>query len=484
MKKIISILILTLMLFACSSGSSSVETGEIGRETETTVDTRNPREIIREDLPEIDFEGYEFRIMVADADTFSFDVFAIEETGEKLNDATYRRDQRVSERFGVTIVYYQAGARGELGNKAYASIMAGDDTFDVIKVVPWSADKLAKEDMFLSWNEIPYVDLDKPWWNQSIRYQLAVGDRTLWMNSDMSVNDYASAQCYLFNKNLFDSFDFEYPYQLVKDFKWTRETLEGYIKVAPIDLNGDGEFKLDDDMFGISMHAHGMANFVYMWSSQVMSKDKDNLPYLNLNTERTVAIINQVYEWVYEKKHINIHSDVVIITPPAINAFQASRLLLMPTMIGDVKVMRDMEADFGILPFPMWDENQDHYRHYANPSTTYLAIPYIAPNIERTGIVMEALSAEGYRTIIPEYYDVVLKVRDTRDDESELSIDLIQKSIFFDISHFYGGSLGSYSDFPVAILYNSKSNDFASYYAKKENAALLEVEKFIELMTK
>jgi len=143
-----------------------------------------------------------------------------------------------------------------------------------------------------------------------------------------------------------------------------------------------------------------------------------------------------------------------------------------------------MEADFGILPFPMWDEIQESYRSYANPSAPSFAIPSTVSNLERTGIIMEALSAEGYRTIIPEYYDVILKVRDTRDDESELSIDFIGGNLFFEITFFYSLSFTSINSALVPLLFTSKSKDFVSYYTKTENAALTQIEKFIGIMTK
>ncbi|MCL2519252.1 MAG: hypothetical protein FWF15_11885, partial [Oscillospiraceae bacterium] len=130
-KKVISIFILTALILsvtACKADTSSDETKSAVRDTMPEIEIKNPRELIREDLPVKDYGGYDFRIMLADEDIYSFDVIPTEQNGDRLNDATYMRDQLVSERFGVKITHYQAGSRDDLGNKAYASVMAGDDT--------------------------------------------------------------------------------------------------------------------------------------------------------------------------------------------------------------------------------------------------------------------------------------------------------------------------------------------------------------------
>ena len=57
-----------------------------------------------------------------------------------------------------------------------------------------------------------------------------------------------------------------------------------------------------------------------------------------------------------------------------------------------------------------------------------LAVPITATNLERTGIITEALSAESYKRVIPAYYETALKTKYARDDESVQMLDMIANS--------------------------------------------------------
>ena len=67
--------------------------------------------------------------------------------------------------------------------------------------------------------------------------------------------------------------------------------------------------------------------------------------------------------------------------------------------------LRDMEDDFGLVPYPKYDEQQADYLSY-NLGTSYLAITKSALNPEMSAAVMEALSAANHKTVIPVLEDI------------------------------------------------------------------------------
>ena len=94
-------------------------------------------------------------------------------------------------------------------------------------------------------------------------------------------------------------------------------------------------------------------------------------------------------------------------------------------------------------------------------------------DLERTGAIIEALSAEGYYTLKPAYYETVLKGKSVRDDESSEMLDIIFANRVYDLEYMYdwGGI--------VAPLYNSDGN-VASLIASKYDAAVEAMNKTIE----
>lgn len=85
----------------------------------------------------------------------------------------------------------------------------------------------------------------------------------------------------------------------------------------------------------------------------------------------------------------------------------------------DVSYLRDMKDDFGIVPWPKYDESSDGYAANVDAGTDLFVVPITTADAERTSIILEALCAEGYRSVIPAYYEVALQKKYTRDDISD-----------------------------------------------------------------
>ena len=75
---------------------------------------------------------------------------------------------------------------------------------------------------------------------------------------------------------------------------------------------------------------------------------------------------------------------------------------------------------------------------------------------------------------MPAFYDVSLKTKYSRDEESEEMMDLVRDSIIYDIGYVAGGTFESIG----RNLAKSESHDFASTYAAGESAALKKLEDF------
>ena len=92
--------------------------------------------------------------------------------------------------------------------------------------------------------------------------------------------------------------------------------------------------------------------------------------------------------------------------------------------------MRQMEADFGILPVPLYDESQTNYFHSINPHVAAMyCIPKDVKDIEFSVVVSNALAAESKNILTPAYNEVYLKTKGARDNESEAILDLVHAEI-------------------------------------------------------
>ena len=139
---------------------------------------------------------------------------------------------------------------------------------------------------------------------------------------------------------------------------------------------------------------------------------------------------------------------------------------------------RELEDEYGILPYPKWDEAQENYYTMSDGNHEALAVPKTVQNIEAVGTITEALCAESYKILVPAYYDVALKVKSTRDEQSIAMLDRIVDSRVFDFGFVYHASKGA--AFLIQDLVNTNNSNFESTYAKKEKAITKHYNNVIE----
>ena len=94
-------------------------------------------------------------------------------------------------------------------------------------------------------------------------------------------------------------------------------------------------------------------------------------------------------------------------------------------------------------------------------------IPITVSDLERAGFLTEALCFEGYMDVVPKYYDVVLKNKFARDEESAVMLDIIRDGISFNFGWVHSIPMNSIGAF-YSDLVQKNDTDFASYYAKNE----------------
>jgi len=137
-----------------------------------------------------------------------------------------------------------------------------------------------------------------------------------------------------------------------------------------------------------------------------------------------------------------------------------------------------MEADFGILPYPKYDEAQkEYYNTVGSWHSVFMCVPKVQENPDRTGILVEAIAYESMKTVTPAYYEIALKGKYTRDNESSDMLDIILATRCYDLGWYY--QIGGYNEQVMNLLRNFK-NDFTSMYKKLEKTALKQVEKLNE----
>ena len=95
-------------------------------------------------------------------------------------------------------------------------------------------------------------------------------------------------------------------------------------------------------------------------------------------------------------------------------------------------------------------------------------MPLVQKNVDRTGVITEALAYYGKEIVTPAYYDVNLIGQSTRDEESAEMLDIIFGNRVYDIGYYY--QIGPYNKQLILMLRDYQTN-FTSMYDTYKNAA-------------
>ncbi len=426
-------------------------------------------------VPVNDYGGYEFKVIVTNQDSRHVDFVAEELNGETLNDLVYERNMAIEEMYNIKITAVGEDF-GAINNMITQNVAAGDNTYDLY-VSNATAYSNASAGHLLPFNSISSINLSAPYWDQAAYRDMSIGGNIYMMTGDITPTGLLTSECLLFNKHLFDESGIEYPYQDALDGTWTFDKFKEISSGLTRDLNGDGEINVNDDMYSLTCWSDYAYALYSGAGGRMVSKDENDIPYLDWNLEKQANIYQKIYDVVIGN---NAHYSTVD-HELSFSVFNDGRAYFCGITFQKIEMfLRDMEDDFGVLPLPKYDESQETYVTDVSGAGSMVVLPVTTKDIDMTGNIVDALAAASYDMITPDLINVIASTKNVRDAESSEITKMIIRNRMFDISHMYYLP----GDGFVEALLKEDSTDVASYMEKNRKLATktLEslVEKFIE----
>lgn len=476
MKRTLSALMAAILtaLAAASCGEAAAAPPSPGTDAETAAaDTaaapeETEPEALTDGLPEMDFGGAAFNIYTR-VNTSNYKMLAEEQNGDILNDAKFNRNTKIAERFNV--VFSETEYTDE--NAPIKAVTAGDDTYSLMNVRCSASINMMLGGTCYDTSSLPYIDLSKPYWDDELSRYINIGEKNFITigSSNLTAIDFMSGL--LFNKDLAEKYGFESFYDTVRDGKWTFDRLAECAASVTEDINGDSQLN-DEDQFGALSAAKFLhASFIPAANAWYIKKDENNMPVFEMDTdEYFIGVYNKILDILNDNGAWYNTSDTTNEQETYTKMFRNGQGLFFTVMFYFIAGLRDMDIDFGILPFPKYNEEQDRY--YGRLCFFDAAVvPVSPPDASMSAAVLEAMSCESYNSVVPAYKDVVLKSKFTRDEDSSEMIDIIMAHRILD----YGDSIycGDIRDGFMSNLFIKTNRDIASKAAssaKKINGAL------------
>jgi hypothetical protein len=241
---------------------------------------------------------------------------------------------------------------------------------------------------------------------------------------------------------------------LVESGAWTLEAFENYVKTFTADDDGvDGMGK--EDSYGYSTNTYTAVDaFLFCSDISVSGRTEDETVKLYgvgdklENLASTLHRIINTSETTYTKDDVDTKYDT------GISMMLYGKTAFATSNLKSAVNLRDADFNYGILPYPKYDANQENYYSITMDYSSAFAIPKTAAeDIEFVGAISEAMAFYSYRYVRDALYSTVLKYRDAKDAESSKCVDIILENPRYDFAYIYAFAWGDQQG-PSALLRN------------------------------
>lgn len=467
MKRIICLILCVLMISTVLVSCSNEETPDTSVNSAPTTD--NGLGIC--EVPETDeWQGKEFRCFKNSITTT--DVFSEGVNGEVINDAVFKRNQMVGDKYGVTIVLGEANSFSNV-------VSSGEDAFELYGEKYAGMNEAILNGLCVDIEKLTYMSPEKPWWNTQLIDSFEICGKKVVFSGDFSQRIMDWTWAIGVNKGLAQENKLDDIYQTVRDGKWTLETMRQNCANITSDLDGDGVFNHNDRWGFLSSNNVATA---LMTASNVKTVERNNNGSLkfSLSSQANLEKLQEIWEFSTDTsfqlkaEQINTGSSY---WDEAFKIFDNGRALYQARVMQNfIASLKTTNMDYAIVPMPKYDEEQDNYTStfQAHSAGTYV-VPKTVSDFEFVSAVLEYMCYCSTNTIRTTYYDNVLQGRAAQDYESVEMLDLVFATATTDIGLHLG--IAGLRDVCDSLL-NNPTNVLSSSISACATPVNAEIQKF------
>ena len=366
---------------------------------------------------------------------WSSDLFVKEVDGTILNDAIYRRNTTLSEKYGIAFEEIESGNitfRDDVGNR----IATGDTSYQALYMGLADAANAAQLGYLQDMTSMENINLDGKWWTQSSNKAWSIGNKQYFATGAITTVDDRAIRTMYFNKTMLADLQLKSIYDLVYDNEWVYEKFFEYAEAAKRD-DGDGIPTLLDTYGASAQTTFGF--MMTMASGEMLTqKDADDMIVLvATDNTRFIDVVSYLTDRVAKNDGIYLGADNDIR-----ELFGNGQSLLWAEVLEHAYTMRmNYDINFGIVPMPKFTAEQENYHQYTTGyCTTVVCFPTTTKGeaLDMATFAVEAMAIESVETIVPAYYDICLKGRYADDAESAAMLDIITTSVSSDYAEILG----------------------------------------------
>lgn len=315
-----------------------------------------------------------------------------ESKNDVFTEALYTRQQRLYDYLGVEMTAVQTGDLTTYGNDFKNAVKNKDGSVDVLVCSAYvSIASFILEGYLNDYGKYDQIDLSADYWKTDYMEEVMLGDRIYLGYSDFNI---FCTHVISYNKDMLDQYSDaldESIYDTVRGYRWTIDKMISLANLVYIDQTSDG--KTEDDIFGITGRQWiPFIGFLHACDIPLVAQDESGMykvaVYNELNKEKTTTLVTKLHElsksnsaWFRYK--IDETTDIPL---------TAGRSLM--SIVGTPSIVNylDYDINFGILPYPMYDEAQKDVGYRSYNYDGFITFPSYMRNPDMSVETIEILS--------------------------------------------------------------------------------------------
>ena len=479
-KKFLSIVLVMLMLLpmaiSCSKKDGEENQSESDSVSTDVSDTENLYDengYLKDSLPELDYEGYEFNILGWD-DGYVDDFWVEDGAGSVILSSLYNRNKKVESRMNIQIS--STFIPGNYGNQAdfvayviNTAYAGGNNAFDLIGSYSMCGGSLATNGIIHNLYNLEHLDFEKPWWSNSLIERSELGGKLYFATGDIANSYIYSLHFLTVNLNMLETYHLDDPRQMVKDGTWTLDKMIEMTKDIGVDDDGE-EGKTAGDTFGYAFYSAVEADCWMAASGMSMSGENSN-GVLSLTDdflgEKTHSLITKIAtqrhstnDWYHVADGMEGKSII------------GGKTLFMGVAGEAMNSFNNVSFKYGVLPYPKVTSDQTDYYTLLGFAYTTFSIPNNVKDPDMSAAVLECMNSEAYRSSSPVLYQTVFKSRFANDPIDAEMYDIIKSNAYVDATRVFHSIFESsygWDGTPVGKFRNAIGDNSNTWMSDMEN---------------
>lgn len=448
----LAIMMLVSCLAACGGGKESDSTtaatttaqGAIdATASQTPAETEPPEPTLEDKLGfgETNYDGYVFNMLIAKTDEYEH--LAETLTGDLVNDAVYARNTQVEEFFNIDLQIKEMpcnwGDRQTFTAEISKQVLAGDPTWDMVVGQTAVMGTGLDSDYYLNIAEMPYMDLSKPWWVANQYDRLQINGKLYGIFGDMNLSLYGDIHGIFFSEVIVSENKLEDPYELVKNGKWTLDKMLEMATQAGGELDGTAGVSAAGDRLGMISTVNPMRAMLTSCGCEIIQRvDDGSITFAEAPSEKHIDAYTKLSN-AFAEGNYNAKLSGNGQYDESLQIMADDRVLFLPTYLNYIstEIMRTMESDFGILPYPKYDEAQENYISQIGTGATMTCFPQNIANPELSAQIANYMGYLGTETLVSTYFETYLQERLSRSPEMQEMLTLIRETATANLTTVY-----------------------------------------------